>query len=46
MDKLFLQQLSQLVALPSVSCTDPNIDQGNQAVIDLLASWLSQFGFN
>ncbi len=46
MDKLFLQQLSQLVALPSVSCTDSNIDQGNQAVIDLLASWLSQFGFN
>ncbi|HNG11134.1 MAG TPA: acetylornithine deacetylase, partial [Agitococcus sp.] len=46
MDKLFLQQLSQLVALPSVSCTDPNIDQGNQAVIDLLASWLSQLGFN
>lgn len=46
MDKIFLQQLSQLVALPSVSCTDPNIDQGNQAVIDLLASWLSQFGFN
>lgn len=46
MDKIFLQQLSQLVALPSVSCTDPNIDQGNQAVIDLLASWLNQFGFN
>lgn len=46
MDKIFLQQLSQLVALPSVSCTDPNIDQGNQAVIDLLASWLSHFGFH
>ncbi len=46
MDKLFLQQLSQLVALPSVSCTDSNIDQGNQAVIDLLASWLSHFGFH
>ncbi|MFO1391688.1 MAG: acetylornithine deacetylase [Agitococcus sp.] len=46
MDKLFLQQLQQLVALPSVSCTDPAIDQGNQAVIDLLASWLSHFGFH
>ncbi|HRH91297.1 MAG TPA: acetylornithine deacetylase [Agitococcus sp.] len=46
MDKLFLQQLSQLIALPSVSCTDPNIDQGNQAGIDLLASWLSHLGFN
>ena len=46
MDKLFLQQLQQLVSLPSVSCTDPAIDQGNQAVIDLLASWLSQLGFS
>lgn len=46
MDKLFLQQLQQLIALPSVSCTDPNIDQSNVAVIDLLASWFSSMGFS
>lgn len=45
MDKQFLQQLTQLVALPSVSCTDPAIDQGNLAVIELLANWLSAIGF-
>jgi acetylornithine deacetylase len=46
MDKLFLQQLTQLVALPSVSCTDPHIDQSNIAVIELLASWFSSMGFS
>ncbi|MBK9184980.1 MAG: acetylornithine deacetylase [Moraxellaceae bacterium] len=46
MDKLFLQQLQQLIALPSVSCTDSNIDQSNVAVIDLLASWFSSMGFS
>lgn len=46
MDKLFLQQLQQLVALPSVSCTDLHIDQSNIAVIELLASWLSSMGFS
>jgi acetylornithine deacetylase len=38
--------LEQLVALPSVSSTDPNHDQGNRAVIDLLAGWLEQLGFS
>ena len=46
MDKLFLQQLSQLVAIPSVSCTDPHLDQGNLAVVELLASWLADMGFH
>lgn len=41
-----IQLLEQLVALPSVSSTDPSRDQGNRAVIDLLAQWLEQFGFN
>ena len=45
-DKKFLQQLAQLVALPSVSCTDPHIDQGNLAVIELLANWLEAMGFS
>lgn len=37
--------LSALVATPSVSCTDPDIDQGNRGVIDQLAGWLSELGF-
>ena len=43
--KLIIEQLRQLVATPSVSSTDPTWDQGNRAVIDLLASWLSDLGF-
>jgi acetylornithine deacetylase len=41
-----IQQLRQLVALPSVSSTDPRWDQGNRAVIDTLAMWLSDLGFS
>jgi acetylornithine deacetylase len=44
-DKLIIQRLRQLVATPSVSSTDPHWDQGNRAVIDLLASWLEDLGF-
>ena len=44
--KLILDQLRQLVATPSVSSTDPTWDQGNRAVIDLLAEWLSAMGFH
>jgi acetylornithine deacetylase len=44
-EKLIIQQLRQLVATPSVSSTDPHWDQGNRAVIDLLASWLTDLGF-
>ncbi len=40
-----IDQLQQLVSTPSVSSTDPSWDQGNRAVIDLLASWLSDMGF-
>lgn len=39
------QQLSQLVATPSVSSTSEQWDMGNRAVIELLASWLSDLGF-
>ena len=45
-NQIFLQQLQQLIALPSVSCTDAAIDQGNIAVIELLANWLSDMGFS
>jgi len=38
--------LQQLIALPSISCTDPAIDQGNREVIDTLANWLHDLGFS
>jgi acetylornithine deacetylase len=44
-EKRILEQLRQLVGTPSVSSTDPGWDQGNRAVIDLLASWLEPMGF-
>ncbi|MEZ5502783.1 MAG: acetylornithine deacetylase [Halioglobus sp.] len=43
--KRILEQLRQLVGTPSVSSTDPDWDQGNRAVIDLLAGWLADMGF-
>jgi len=39
------QFLQELVALPSVSSTNPQLDQGNRAVIDLLAQRLESLGF-
>jgi acetylornithine deacetylase len=41
----YTQQLSQLVAQPSVSSTSHRYDQSNEAVIDLLASWTQSLGF-
>jgi acetylornithine deacetylase len=43
--KQFSEQLRQLVATPSVSCTNPSLDMGNRKVIDLLANWLGDLGF-
>lgn len=40
------QQLSQLIAQPSVSSTNAALDQGNRAVIDTLANWLEVLGFS
>ena len=40
-----LDQLRELVGTASISSTDPRWDQGNRAVIDLLAGWLEQSGF-
>ncbi len=37
--------LGDLIAIPSVSCTDPALDQGNRGVIDQLADWLTALGF-
>jgi len=44
-EKRIFDQLRQLVGTPSVSSTDPKWDQGNRAVIDLLAAWLADMGF-
>jgi len=41
----FTDRLAQLIALPSVSCTSPELDMSNRAVIDRLASWLEPLGF-
>lgn len=41
-----IEFLQELVALPSVSSTNPQLDQGNRAVIDLLAERLESIGFD
>ncbi|WP_067866743.1 acetylornithine deacetylase [Neptuniibacter marinus] len=38
--------LSQLIASPSVSCTQADWDQSNLPVIELLEGWLSHLGFD
>jgi acetylornithine deacetylase len=40
-----LEMTRQLIAIPSVSSVDPEVDQGNRAIIDLLAEWLEDSGF-
>ncbi|MBW3505997.1 acetylornithine deacetylase [Pseudomonas sp. NKUCC02_KPG] len=40
------EQFAALIATPSVSCTQPYLDQSNRGVIDLLATWLSELGFS
>ena len=39
------EQLAALIAAPSVSCTQPALDQSNRAVVEQLAGWLSELGF-
>lgn len=45
MSSSYIQQLSQLVARPSVSSTSASLDMSNQGVIELLANWFSDLGF-
>jgi acetylornithine deacetylase len=40
-----LTMFDRLLATPSVSSTDPARDQGNRAVIELLAEWCTALGF-
>ncbi len=44
--KNYQTRLTQLVAIPSVSCAVPNWDMPNLPVIELLASWFSDLGFH
>ncbi len=40
-----LEMIEQLIALPSVSSTQAEIDTSNQPVINCLANWLNDLGF-
>jgi acetylornithine deacetylase len=42
----FTQSLTQLIACSSISSTQPSWDQGNMEVIQLLATWFEQLGFD
>ncbi|MBA6349627.1 MULTISPECIES: acetylornithine deacetylase [unclassified Colwellia] len=42
----FTDSLTQLIASASISSTQASWDQGNLAVIQLLASWFEQLGFS
>ena len=37
--------LQQLIGCNSISSVNPGIDQGNRALIDMLANWLDELGF-
>ena len=45
MSQLLIPALRQLIATSSISSTRPDLDQGNLAVIELLAGWLEDMGF-
>lgn len=40
-----LEMIGGLIAVPSVSSVSPQFDQGNRALIDVLANWLEGLGF-
>lgn len=41
----FFQMYRDIIAIPSISSTDPAWDQSNLPVIQLLSDWFSQLGF-
>lgn len=41
----FMECFAKLVALPSVSSTDPVLDQSNRSSVELLADWFSDLDF-
>ncbi|NRB38305.1 MAG: acetylornithine deacetylase [Pseudomonadales bacterium] len=40
------QRINSLISIASVSSVSPQWDMGNRPVIDLLAAWFSELGFN
>ena len=42
----FIELYRQLIATPSVSTTEPALDQSNEALINLLAGWFRDLGFH
>ena len=41
-----MDSFAKLIATPSVSSIDPRLDQSNKIIIDLLANWFEDAGFN
>ncbi|MBD2815289.1 acetylornithine deacetylase [Xenorhabdus sp. Flor] len=41
----FIELYHQLIAAPSISAVDEELDQSNEVVINLLADWLKEIGF-
>ncbi|MXP67919.1 acetylornithine deacetylase [Pantoea sp. Aalb] len=42
----FIEIYRQLIAVPSISSTNKNFDQSNKDLIDLLANWFEELGYN
>ncbi|MDC9615080.1 acetylornithine deacetylase [Xenorhabdus khoisanae] len=42
----FIKLYHQLIAAPSISAIDAELDQSNEVVINLLAEWLKEIGFS
>jgi len=40
-----IEMIRELIAIPSISCNNPQYDQSNKAITDLLATWSSDLGF-
>jgi acetylornithine deacetylase len=41
-----IEMLTELIAAPSMSSVSPEFDTSNREVVELLAEWLEQLGFN
>ncbi len=42
----FMEGFARLIETPSVSSVDPRLDMSNRAVVDLLAGWFADLGFD
>lgn len=42
----FIDRYRQIIASPSISAFDEHLDMSNRPLLDLLATWLSDFGFD